>query len=306
MPESSDSTEMRPHFEDIQAHYDLSDEFFALFQDPTRKYSCARRGTTTSGSRTSGRGCVAPTRPPACRTTWRSSKWNLDKRYLRELDAGGVETIPTVWSEPGAEGSAEEELARLGWPMVVIKPVVDLGAMNLVRVPAALAGQMLERFDRPVITQPYLESIETSGELSLVFVEGELMHSLRKVPARGDFRIQPLYGGTHQAPSRPPPRSRRRSSIALPRGPALRARRHRHRGGRAAAGHRARADRALALPRHRARHRRDARRRDARAGVAALARGDRGGAARRAGARRSAGSERRGRSGRARRGASCR
>jgi cyclopropane-fatty-acyl-phospholipid synthase len=38
---SSISTAMRPHFEDIQAHYDLSDEFFGLFQDPTRKYSCA-------------------------------------------------------------------------------------------------------------------------------------------------------------------------------------------------------------------------------------------------------------------------
>ncbi|MBV9513543.1 MAG: class I SAM-dependent methyltransferase [Mycobacteriaceae bacterium] len=33
--------DMRPHFEDIQAHYDLSDDFFGLFQDPTRKYSCA-------------------------------------------------------------------------------------------------------------------------------------------------------------------------------------------------------------------------------------------------------------------------
>jgi cyclopropane-fatty-acyl-phospholipid synthase len=32
---------MRPHFEDIQAHYDLSDDFFGVFQDPTRKYSCA-------------------------------------------------------------------------------------------------------------------------------------------------------------------------------------------------------------------------------------------------------------------------
>jgi cyclopropane-fatty-acyl-phospholipid synthase len=32
---------MRPHFEDIQAHYDLSDDFFGLFQDATRKYSCA-------------------------------------------------------------------------------------------------------------------------------------------------------------------------------------------------------------------------------------------------------------------------
>jgi len=32
---------LRPHFEDVQRHYDLSDEFFALFLDPTRTYSCA-------------------------------------------------------------------------------------------------------------------------------------------------------------------------------------------------------------------------------------------------------------------------
>jgi cyclopropane-fatty-acyl-phospholipid synthase len=37
----SDTKELRPHFEDIQAHYDLSDDFFGVFQDPTRKYSCA-------------------------------------------------------------------------------------------------------------------------------------------------------------------------------------------------------------------------------------------------------------------------
>ena len=32
---------MIPRFEDVQAHYDLSDDFFGVFQDPTRKYSCA-------------------------------------------------------------------------------------------------------------------------------------------------------------------------------------------------------------------------------------------------------------------------
>ncbi len=32
---------MRPHFEEIQAHYDLSDDFFGVFQDPSRTYSCA-------------------------------------------------------------------------------------------------------------------------------------------------------------------------------------------------------------------------------------------------------------------------
>ena len=32
---------LQPHFEDVQAHYDLSDEFFRLWLDPTRTYSCA-------------------------------------------------------------------------------------------------------------------------------------------------------------------------------------------------------------------------------------------------------------------------
>ena len=42
MPENSTGIkDMTPHFEDIQAHYDLSDDFFGVFQDPTRKYSCA-------------------------------------------------------------------------------------------------------------------------------------------------------------------------------------------------------------------------------------------------------------------------
>jgi cyclopropane-fatty-acyl-phospholipid synthase len=37
----SGATKMRPHFEEIQAHYDLSDDFFGMFQDPSRTYSCA-------------------------------------------------------------------------------------------------------------------------------------------------------------------------------------------------------------------------------------------------------------------------
>ena len=32
---------LTPLFREVQAHYDLSDEFFRLFQDPTQTYSCA-------------------------------------------------------------------------------------------------------------------------------------------------------------------------------------------------------------------------------------------------------------------------
>ena|SRR5689334_168765 len=41
MADDSRTTELRPYFEDVQAHYDLSDDFFGLFQDPSRTYSCA-------------------------------------------------------------------------------------------------------------------------------------------------------------------------------------------------------------------------------------------------------------------------
>ncbi|GBG40724.1 cyclopropane mycolic acid synthase family methyltransferase [Mycobacterium montefiorense] len=32
---------LAPHFEDVQAHYDLSDDFYRLFLDPSQTYSCA-------------------------------------------------------------------------------------------------------------------------------------------------------------------------------------------------------------------------------------------------------------------------
>jgi cyclopropane-fatty-acyl-phospholipid synthase len=35
------SMQLTPHFGNVQAHYDLSDDFFRLFLDPTQTYSCA-------------------------------------------------------------------------------------------------------------------------------------------------------------------------------------------------------------------------------------------------------------------------
>ncbi len=40
MPEPP-KDDLTPHFDDVQAHYDLSDDFFRLFLDPTQTYSCA-------------------------------------------------------------------------------------------------------------------------------------------------------------------------------------------------------------------------------------------------------------------------
>ena len=33
--------DLTPYFEDVQSHYDLSDDFYRLFLDSTQTYSCA-------------------------------------------------------------------------------------------------------------------------------------------------------------------------------------------------------------------------------------------------------------------------
>ncbi|AMO59866.1 cyclopropane-fatty-acyl-phospholipid synthase [Mycolicibacterium phlei] len=38
---SRNGTTLKVQYEDVQAHYDTSNDFFGLFQDPTRTYSCA-------------------------------------------------------------------------------------------------------------------------------------------------------------------------------------------------------------------------------------------------------------------------
>lgn len=38
---STPATPLRPNFDDIRHHYDLSDEFYRLFLDPSQTYSCA-------------------------------------------------------------------------------------------------------------------------------------------------------------------------------------------------------------------------------------------------------------------------
>ncbi len=124
--------------------------------------------------------------------------WNSDKHYLRELGERGVRTVPTVWVGEDSRLGLEQILAGTGWDEAVVKPVVDLGARNLHRVRAgedSVALELILRNQRAMV-QPFLPSLEGQGELSLVYIEGELSHAVRKRPAAGDFRVQSIWGGT--------------------------------------------------------------------------------------------------------------
>lgn len=135
---------------------------------------------------------------PMCNST-DTLIWNSDKTYLRKLGERGIPTIPTLWLERGSEVELAAVLAARGWEDAILKPTIDLGAMNLHRVAGDRQGaqQVLDRLlcSNDVMVQPFLPSLQDQGETSLVYVGGKLSHAVRKQPMHGDFRVQPGWGG---------------------------------------------------------------------------------------------------------------
>jgi glutathione synthase/RimK-type ligase-like ATP-grasp enzyme len=128
-------------------------------------------------------------------------RWNLDKRYLRDLQARGIAIPPSLWMERGQRVEWARELDARAWDEVVVKPVVSGAARDTHRVRRAeLAGvtaildEVLRR--KAVIVQPFLHSIVSDGEVSCIVIDGVCTHGVRKRPRPGDFRVQDDHGGT--------------------------------------------------------------------------------------------------------------
>jgi glutathione synthase/RimK-type ligase-like ATP-grasp enzyme len=128
---------------------------------------------------------------------------NVTKRYLRELEAKGVPTVPTLWLEDPA--SLEAGLGRAEWAELVIKPVVSAGAFGTERLrrDEALASvahlRPLAKRGGGLMVQPYLPEVARDGEYSFLFFGGAFSHAVLKVPAQGDFRVQEKHGGATRA-----------------------------------------------------------------------------------------------------------
>ncbi len=118
-------------------------------------------------------------------------RWNLDKRYLRGLEAAGVATVPTTWVEPGAGGDAEAAVTRtMTQGEVVVKPSISGGGFQTARYGAhdrdrasALAHvRALVELGRTAMVQPYQPAVDTVGEVGLIFLGGEFSHAMHKDP----------------------------------------------------------------------------------------------------------------------------
>jgi glutathione synthase/RimK-type ligase-like ATP-grasp enzyme len=125
-------------------------------------------------------------------------EWNTHKSYLRDLEARGVPIIPTEWLTRGTTPDIASLCERRGWRRAFLKPCVGATSRETLRFNAGdpVAQQHAERLlpHEDLMLQPYLSSVETEGELSAVFIDGELTHAVRKVPVSGDYRVQDDFG----------------------------------------------------------------------------------------------------------------
>ena len=143
-------------------------------------------------------------------------RWNIDKRYLRELEEAGIAVVPTSYHDdeqslaralgaaagPAAEGSELRPDGDEGAePHVVLKPTVGAGAQlaGLLRPddPAALAlGRSILTEDRAVMLQPEIPELTAGREKALYMVDGQFTHAVAKgaLLARGGG----LRGGSYR------------------------------------------------------------------------------------------------------------
>lgn len=127
-------------------------------------------------------------------------RWNADKTYVGRLAERGAPVVPTLYVERVDESVLAGAAAEFGTAAVVAKPLASSTAFRTIRWPRHAASDGPEG---AAMVQPYLQSIETVGELSLIYFDGRFSHAVRKVPQAGDFRVQPEFDGiiTPHAPS---------------------------------------------------------------------------------------------------------
>ncbi|HXX78246.1 MAG TPA: hypothetical protein VEI53_07135 [Ktedonobacteraceae bacterium] len=114
-------------------------------------------------------------------------RWNTHKSYLHDLEERDIPIIPTLLFVQGSSANLAQLMELHGWPEVVIKPAVSANAYGTILVEGrATEGQlyldhMLTIHD--MLIQPYIPTVMSSGERSLIVIAGEVTHAMLYPPA---------------------------------------------------------------------------------------------------------------------------
>jgi hypothetical protein len=128
-------------------------------------------------------------------------RWNLDKMYLRDLERRGVRIVPTEFCEAGTDADLAGIVGSRSWTRAVVKPAVSGGAYRTHLFDATEVARYQPELtailrSSGALVQPFFPEVEAEGEWSFLFFGGTLSHVVLKVPSKGEYRVQELFGGT--------------------------------------------------------------------------------------------------------------
>lgn len=83
-------------------------------------------------------------------------KWNLDKRYLRDVEARGLAIVPTLWAAEFDPTQAENAFDRFAVDTIVVKPVVAAGAADAFRLTRSAFAAQHETLARLFTKRPHM------------------------------------------------------------------------------------------------------------------------------------------------------
>ncbi|MCF6328360.1 MAG: hypothetical protein L3J02_00975, partial [Henriciella sp.] len=110
--------------------------------------------------------------------------------------AKGARLIPTLWIDQVTPDLAKRAFEQLGSEDLVFKRQIGAGAAGQHRLNRS---EPLPDMPHAMMVQPFLTMIQTEGEVSFIYIDGQFCHALIKRAADGDYRIQSTYGGVEQA-----------------------------------------------------------------------------------------------------------
>lgn len=127
--------------------------------------------------------------------------WNLDKHYLRDLHDRGITIPETLYIEKQSGTTLEEIFHSSGFTEAILKPAFSAGARHTYRVTGTIVRDLEPLFQQllqneSMMLQPFLHSVLTHGEITLVIIGGTFTHAVHKRAKEGDFRVQDDFGGT--------------------------------------------------------------------------------------------------------------
>ncbi len=126
--------------------------------------------------------------------------WNINKKYLKELQEKGIEIVPTLWCDDINVNDLDNYFTQLKSPEIVIKPCISAGAFDTYRLTennfSTIKAELLTTFSqREFMVQPFMQGIIDEGEFSLFYFDGEFSHAILKTPQNNDYRVQEEFGG---------------------------------------------------------------------------------------------------------------